>query len=73
MQHLFADDWGWHHVKVGHMTRKLTWVGLFIGSTLGNMVPLLWGGSAISMSGFLFSTIGGIAGIWVGYRFGQSL
>jgi hypothetical protein len=55
------------------MTRKLTWVGLFIGSTLGNMVPLLWGGSAISMSGFLFSTIGGIAGIWVGYRFGQSL
>src|SRR5439155_26013973 len=41
-------------------------------STAGNFVPTLWGGDAISVSGFLWSLAGGILGIWIGYRFGQS-
>jgi hypothetical protein len=55
------------------MTKKFVWIGFFLGSTLGNMLPLLWGGDAISLSGFLFAIFGGIAGIWIGYRLGQSL
>jgi len=55
------------------MTKKFVWIGFFVGSTLGNMLPLLWGGDAISISGFVFSILGGIAGICVGYRWGQSL
>jgi len=55
------------------MAKKLVWIGLIIGSAIGNMLPVLWGGDAISVSGFLFSGIGGLAGIWVGYRLGQSL
>ena len=55
------------------MTKKFIWIGLFVGSTLGNMVPMIWGGDAISVSGFLFSLVGGIAGIWAGYRISQSL
>ena len=55
------------------MTKKFVWIGFFVGSTLGNMVPMLWGGEAISVSGVLFSLAGGIAGIWLGYRWGQSL
>ena len=55
------------------MTKKFVWIGLFVGSTLGNMLPLLWGGDAISLSGFLFGFLGGVAGIWIGYRLGQSL
>jgi len=55
------------------MTRKLVWLGLFVGSAIGNMAPLLWGGDVISMSGILCSLIGGIIGIWVGYRVGQSI
>jgi hypothetical protein len=35
------------------MTKKLVWIGLFVGSALGNMLPLLWDGDAISLSGFL--------------------
>ena len=54
------------------MQKKLVWIGLFVGSAIGNMVPLLWGGDVISLSGVLFSLVGGIAGIWVGYRWGQS-
>ena len=55
------------------MTKKLVWIGLFVSSTVGNMVPWLWGGDAISVSGILFSLAGGVAGIYVGYRLGQSL
>jgi hypothetical protein len=55
------------------MTKKFVWIGMFVGSTAGNLVPLLWGGDAISISGLLFSIVGGIAGIWIGYRWGQSL
>ena len=55
------------------MTKKFIWIGFFVGSTAGNMVPLLWGGDAISISGFALSILGGIIGIWAGYRFGESL
>jgi hypothetical protein len=55
------------------MTKKFVWIGLLVGSTLGNMLPVLWGGDAISISGFVSSIVGGIAGVWVGYRWGQSL
>jgi hypothetical protein len=55
------------------MTKKFVWIGLFVGSTVGNLLPLLWGGDAISVSGFVLSFLGGIIGIWLGYRFGQSL
>jgi hypothetical protein len=60
-------------VSFRYMQKKLIWIGLFVGSTIGNMVPLLWGGDAISMTGVLLSLVGGIAGIWVGYRWGRSL
>ncbi len=36
------------------------------------LMVFLWGGDAISVSGFLWSLAGGILGIWIGYRFGQS-
>ena len=55
------------------MTKKFVWIGFFVGSTAGNMLPLLWGGDAISIVGVVLSIVGGIAGIWVGYRFGESL
>jgi len=55
------------------MTKKLIWIGLFVGSTLGNMLPVLWGGDAISVSGFFFSMLGGIVGAWMGYRWSLSL
>ena len=55
------------------MTKKFVWIGFFVGSTIGNLLPLLWGGDAISVSGVVLSLLGGIAGIWIGYRFAQSI
>ena len=55
------------------MQKKLVWIGLFVGSTIGNALPVLWGGDAISISGFILAAVGGFVGIWAGYRLGQSL
>ena len=55
------------------MTKKLIWLGFFVGSTIGNMLPTIWGGDVMSISGFFFAILGGIAGMWAGYRWGQSV
>lgn len=50
------------------MDTKLIWLFMFVGSTVGGFVPLLWGGSALSLSSVLLSAAGGFFGIWLGYR-----
>ena len=55
------------------MTKKLIWLGFFVGSTAGNFLPALWGGDAISVAGFVCAFLGGIAGMWIGYRMAQQL
>lgn len=49
-------------------SKTLIWVGLFIGSTVGGLLPSLWGADAFSLSGLFGSTIGGIVGTWIGYK-----
>ena len=55
------------------VSKKIIWIGMIVGSAIGNMLPLLWGGDAISMTGVLLSGVGGILGIWAGYRLGRNL
>lgn len=43
-----------------------------IGTFVGAYVPLLWGDSSFSMSSVIFSAIGGVGGIWLGYKLGRS-
>lgn len=52
-------------------TKTLIWIGVAVGSTLGSLVPELWGSSVFSVSSVVFSTIGGVLGIWGGYRISQ--
>jgi predicted MFS family arabinose efflux permease len=54
-------------------TKKMIWIGVFVGSTIGGLVPSLWHASMFSMWGLVFSTIGGLAGIWAGWKMGQRL
>ena len=55
------------------MERKFVWLGLFVGSTVGSFLPELWGGGLLSFSSIFWSFVGGIVGIWAGYKIGQSL
>ncbi|MEK9177488.1 MAG: hypothetical protein AAB777_00025 [Patescibacteria group bacterium] len=51
--------------------RSLIWFGVFAGSTVGGFIPKLWGASLFSMSSVILSAIGGLAGIWIGYKLSQ--
>lgn len=48
--------------------KTIIYLGLFIGSTIGGFIPMLWGGSLFSVSAVLLSGAGGIAGIVAGYK-----
>ena len=52
-------------------TRMLIWIGMIVGSAIGGYLPVLWGGDLLSVSGLILSTLGGIGGIWLGYRLGE--
>lgn len=51
--------------------KALIWIGLFIGSTIGSLIPLVWGANPLSFSSILLSAIGGIVGIWLGFKMSQ--
>ena len=52
--------------------KTLIFLGMTIGSAIGGCIPMLWGSGALSMSEVLLSAIGGIAGIWAGYKLSRN-
>lgn len=48
-------------------TKTLIWIGMIIGSFVGSYIPTLWGVDVLSMASIIFSTLGGIGGIFVGF------
>ena len=48
--------------------KKLIWMGVLIGTTVGGALPLLWGNSAFSFSLVVLAAVGGILGIWGGLK-----
>ncbi len=50
------------------MDKRTIWLGLFVGSTIGGYVPLLWGADLFSFSSIFFSAAGALLGIWVAFR-----
>lgn len=49
------------------------WVGVFVGGILGQLIPSLWGVDALSITSSFFSLVGGLVGLWIGFRIDQSL
>ena len=52
-------------------SKKLIWVGMTVGLFLGGLIPMAWGAGELSFSSLIFSTVGGFAGIWAGYKLSQ--
>jgi hypothetical protein len=48
--------------------KTVVWIGATVGSTIGGFVPMLWHAPLISMSGMVASTVGGVLGIWAGWK-----
>lgn len=49
-------------------SKSLIWIGVFVGSTIGSMIPGLWGDDMFSYSSVLLGGIGALAGLWVGFK-----
>ncbi|MCL5784757.1 MAG: hypothetical protein M1142_05410 [Patescibacteria group bacterium] len=52
-------------------TKTLVMLGMTIGSIIGGYVPVLFGASMLSYTSVLGSGVGGLLGIWAGYKIGQ--
>jgi hypothetical protein len=54
---------------IGFMqSNALIWIGMFVGSALGGWIPSLWGDNFLSMSSVLLTAVGGLIGIWIGFK-----
>ena len=49
-------------------TRFIIFIGMTLGSIIGGYIPTLFGAGLLSYSSILFSGIGSILGIWIGYK-----
>ncbi len=50
------------------VNKRVIWLGMLVGSTIGGCIPMLWHGSVLSLSAVALSTVGGLVGIWAAYR-----
>lgn len=50
------------------MERRVAWLFVLAGATVGGLVPEAWGGSAFGMASLALGAVGAIAGLWLGYR-----
>jgi len=48
-------------------------IGMFLGSSIGGYIPILFGARMLSFSSILFSAIGGIIGIYIAYKFSENI
>lgn len=54
-------------------TSLLVWTGAGIGSIIGSYLPKLWGSGLLSFSSIILGTIGGLLGVYVGYKISQNI
>lgn len=56
-----------------NMAKTIIIIFMAVGSYAGSYLPVLWGGSVLSVSSILLGAAGGFAGIWLGYKIALNL
>jgi hypothetical protein len=46
------------------MDRRIVWIFVGVGSTMGGLAPEAWGGSAFGFASLVLGCLGGVAGLW---------
>lgn len=52
-------------------SKSLIWIFMLIGSTIGGFIPTLWGDSFFSMWSVILTAVGGLIGIYLGFKLGN--
>ena len=47
------------------MERRVVWLFVGVGMTVGGLVPTVWGGSAFGFASLALASLGGVAGLWL--------
>ena len=50
------------------MNRTVVWICVALGSTVGGLVPDLFGAGMLSGAGLLGTFVGALAGVWVAVK-----
>jgi hypothetical protein len=50
------------------MDKRIVWIFVCVGMTVGGLAPEVWGGSAFGLASLVFGTLGGVAGLWCAAR-----
>jgi hypothetical protein len=50
------------------MDRRVVWIFVGAGMTVGGLVPEAWGGSALGLASLALGTLGGAAGLWLAMK-----
>jgi hypothetical protein len=45
--------------------KRIVWIFVGVGMTVGGFVPLMWGGSALGLASLVLGSLGGVAGLWL--------
>jgi hypothetical protein len=53
---------------IATVERRVVWLFVGFGMTVGGFVPLMWGGNALGFASLVFGTLGGVAGLWAGLK-----
>ncbi|MBU0705771.1 hypothetical protein KJ657_01010 [Patescibacteria group bacterium] len=53
-------------------SKSFIWIGMFVGSAIGAYVPSLWGDGAFTFTSAISTAVGGLLGIWVGFKLGNN-
>jgi hypothetical protein len=47
------------------MDRRLVWIFIGVGMSLGGLFPEVWGGSALGVASLALASLGGLGGLWL--------
>jgi hypothetical protein len=50
------------------MDRRIVWIFVGVGMTLGGLLPEVWGGTALGVASLALASLGGVAGLWLAVR-----
>jgi uncharacterized membrane protein YeaQ/YmgE (transglycosylase-associated protein family) len=55
------------------MDKRILWMCIVLGSTLGGFIPEAWGASGFGVASIVGSAVGAIVGVWAAARISASI